>query len=156
MGHEDSKIFRMEEKEDGKRRCSICLYNLKIIEIKDSENIEEDEPAFFERDELTNCKEDEFERKSSDISEKFEMQKEIKNCKSGIFEENEFLLDRNNGFKSSQNEELQQLKCRISNKLEEPSGKSKSYKISKKPEKLNTKKVYAVLLKKIFKCCVCV
>merc|ERR1719357_2246898 len=154
--YEDSKICRIEEKEDGKRKCSLCLYNSKIIEIKDSENMEEDEPAYFERDELTNCNEDEFERESSDISENFEMEKEIKNFKSDVLEENKILLDKNKGFESSQKEEDQQLKCRFSSKSEEPSGKSKSYKISKKPEKLNTKKVYAILLKKIFKCCVCV
>merc|ERR1711915_853467 len=154
--HEDSKICRTEEKEDGKRKCSLCLYNSKIIEIEDSESIDEDEAAYFERDELTNCNEDEFERESSDISETFEMEKEIKNYKSDVLEENEFLLDTNKGFESSQKEEDQQLKCRFSSKSEEPSGKSKSYKISKKPEKLNTKKMYAILLKKIFKCCVCV
>merc|ERR1719474_1126876 len=154
--HEDSKICRMEEEKYGKRKCSLCLYNSKIIEIKDSENMEEDKQAYFERDELTNCNEDEFERESSDISEKFEMQKEIKNYKSDILEENEFLLDKNKGFESSQKEEVQQLKCRFSSKLEEPSGNSNSFKISKKPEKLNTKKVYAILVKKIFKCCVCV
>merc|ERR1711915_157295 len=86
--HEDSKICRTEEKEDGKRKCSLCLYNSKIIEIKDSESIEEDEPAYFERDELTNCNEDEFERESSSISETFEMQKENKNFKSDVLEEN--------------------------------------------------------------------
>merc|ERR1711915_1056045 len=145
----------MEEKEDGKRKCSLCLYNSKIIEIKDSENMEEEEADYFERDQLTNFKEDEFKKENSDISEKSEMQKKIKNNKSDVLEENEFLLDKNKGFEPSQKEEVKQLKCRFSSKLEEPSGKSKSYKISKKPEMLNTKKVYAILLKKIFKCCVC-
>merc|ERR1711915_188249 len=109
-----------------------------------------------ERDELTNCNEDEFERESSDVSETFEMQNEIKNYKSDVLEENKILLDKNKGFESSQKEEVQQLKCRFSSTLEEPSGKSNSYKISKKPEKLSTKKAYAILVKKIFKCCVCV
>ena len=160
--HEDSKICLTEEKEDGKRKCSLCFYNSKIIEIEDSESMEEDEPAYLERDILTNFKEDEFQRESTDISENFEMQKEKKNLKSDVLEENEFLLNKNKSFESSQKEEVQQMKCsfsskmRNSNKLEESSGKSNSYKISNKPEKLNTKKVYAILLKKIFKCCVCV
>merc|ERR1712142_313733 len=136
--HEDSKICLTEEKEDGKRKCSLCLYNLKIIEIKDSESMEEDEPAYLERDILTNFKEDEFQRESTDISENFEMQKEIKSLKSDVLEQNEFLLNKNKSFESSQTEEVQQMKYRYSSKMR------------------NTNKLYAILLKKIFKCCMCV
>merc|ERR1719474_793213 len=156
FSNQGERVFHLPKKDIFKRCQCNNIGRKHNRKHEDSKSIEEDEPAYFERDELTNCNEDEFERESSNISEKFEMQKEVKNYKSDVLEENEFLLDKNKGFELSQKEEVQQLKFRFSSKLEEPSGKSKSYKISKKPEKLNTKKVYAILLKKIFKCCVCV